>query len=159
MFQITRKGNFTVKLLPNSNHCGIKLGMNNFDYEVQIMVDDNYLDSRGFILDNGSIDEYFQNIGKTPLSCELLSREAGFHFWEALVSNSFAPGNSLSRSKQIVRIFVRVWGLSKIACIDFIWDRREGSKPLSAVVEQKELAKKKPTKNVVRRADLYAAKY
>jgi hypothetical protein len=125
MFQIRRSGNFTCLLEPGAAHCGIRNHANNFDYDVKIAIDDDALNHRGFVMDNQEIDLYFQTIKSTAESCEQLSLQAAKHFWNQLTES--IPGqNKKLRGAKVLKLEISIWGMNKVACLDYIYDRSMG---------------------------------
>ncbi len=77
---LRRTGIFTVAdECDDSNQCGMKRGQRKLDYEVEIITHSGALDDRGFVMENGDIQRYFDktygNIRKFD-SCEWIAVRA-----------------------------------------------------------------------------------
>ena len=73
-------GTFIVEL-EGPNHCGpVGESPREFNYEVYAQFLDCSLDSRGMLIDNLDFQRYFDSIGSTRLSCELLARQSAEYF-------------------------------------------------------------------------------
>lgn len=67
---------FTVEVT-GPYHCGPDdTSPRQFKFEVTIEYPDDALDEKGFLLDNLTFKQYFNSLGVTDLSCELLCRKA-----------------------------------------------------------------------------------
>lgn len=85
-------------------HCGMdQTSPKIFNWEVEICWSDSALDERGFLLDNMDFRKYFNTLGVTADSCELLVLKAAKHYWA-----------EVSARAQKVTVSVRVPGLAKI---------------------------------------------
>lgn len=71
---IKRAGAFSIKTF-GAHHCGTKpAGIAlPIKYTFMCKCDISALDGRGFLFDQMRVDAYFQHLGATPLSCELLA--------------------------------------------------------------------------------------
>lgn len=109
-FFLRRNGMFACSLT-GENHCGFKK-VNSFKYDVEICINGNSLDERGFVVDNAIIGEYFDKIVTTDLSCERLARKT-----VADMLNEYFPGGK----RASVKLFrVKIWGTDQ-AHIEFVW--------------------------------------
>ena len=78
---ITRVGSFHVVPSPDSPHCGPAESLNNdgtltINYSVAVECNYNSLDSRGFLFDQLTVDQYFQGVTTCDVSCEVLAIES-----------------------------------------------------------------------------------
>lgn len=70
-YTLSRTGHFRTELL-GANSCGASSApFNKFRYEVHLTVRE--LDSRGFVVETGSVEKVFTSIKRTDLSCEMLA--------------------------------------------------------------------------------------
>lgn len=73
MFSQFAKGEFSVEVV-GGTHCGPNHDSpKTFNYEVDVLWPNRSLDERGFLADNLAFQEFFDSIGSTELSCELLT--------------------------------------------------------------------------------------
>jgi hypothetical protein len=78
MFHQRAHGTFTAPVVPGTPHCGIDdTSLCNCAYRIELVYDDNALDSDGFLLDNTAFRQYFNDLCQTPvsISCENLCRK------------------------------------------------------------------------------------
>lgn len=80
-FLVKREGQFTVKTF-GENHCGLK-PLLAVKYNVEITCGPT-LDERGFLIEQLSIDEFFQKNTETDLSCERFAVDCARRLWSAL---------------------------------------------------------------------------
>jgi hypothetical protein len=83
-----------------------------FDFEVTVTYPADALDESGFLLDNQAFKSYFESIGNTNLSCELLAKAACEHFAE-LAGDRFKV------------IETGIWGIPDHAKIAYRIDRTQ----------------------------------
>jgi hypothetical protein len=119
-FTLRREGTFICEL-SGSIHCGL-LPINEFRYQAEICVTDNGLDSQGFIMDNADIQKYFDSIGATDLSCELLACNTARHFAGVVLNNSHDCVNSVK---------VVIWGIPT-SNAEYVWQRGDSLTPMIA---------------------------
>src|SRR4051812_42915223 len=106
MFKQYAKGSFTCGI-SGLYHCGPDdTSPKRFDYEVELRYPATALDERGFLLDNLDFRHYFESLGASSVSCELLAKQACEYFYRE------AGGRA-------VAIEVSIWGLPgevRISC-------------------------------------------
>src|SRR5690349_10291975 len=75
-------GEFTVRLAPNTPHCGPKSTTfversDPYRYEIELVYNSQALDAQGFLIDNLWFREYFNSLRDVVLSisCELLAQQ------------------------------------------------------------------------------------
>lgn len=153
VFTLHRHGGFLLQQ-KGKNHCGIKKPHCAIDvlYEVWIVCDKRSIDSRGFIVDQINIHNYFKQIGSSSLSCERLAVHAVFDIYHMIqqenqegceflkkIAVKIAPG-PLKIPSQHSDWFVRERILSGGASVSYSWDReRDGAMP----TKRKTLTRKK----------------
>jgi hypothetical protein len=118
-FQQHAKGSFAVDV-QGQFHCGPNHDSpKRFDFEVTIHYPANALDSQGFLLDNTAFKGYFESLGRTELSCELLAKTACEYF------DSLAGDRAQS-------IDVAIWGIPDHARISYRIEKPPKAIPASA---------------------------
>ncbi len=106
MFKQQADGQFSVEV-KGDFHCGPDHSSPKiFNWEVEICWADSALDQRGFLLDNMEFRKYFNTLGVTEDSCELLVLKAAKHYWTEVRDRA-----------QNVSVSVHVPGLAKITNI------------------------------------------
>lgn len=74
-------GDFVVKTVPATSHCGRTSGNGHFRYCVDINYhSDAALDEHGFLLDNLDFQDYFDSLSDVKISCERMAQEAVNYF-------------------------------------------------------------------------------
>ena len=70
LLTMDRQGDFRIRAV-GPNHCGV---VNDLQIKYQMVcICDDILDSRGFLFDQINIDNFFQGIKRSSLSCERLT--------------------------------------------------------------------------------------
>ena len=84
-FTMRRRGSFVTRFTSRRNQCG-REGANIFKYECVIRTRNEWLDSRGFLIDNLDIQTYFEYafVGVPGISCEQMAQKACNHIVETL---------------------------------------------------------------------------
>jgi hypothetical protein len=115
MFTVRRKGEFTAYLVPGTPHCGIGEGKTKtFTYDAWVCLDDNGLDSRGFVIDNSEFKKYFDGISRLDISCETLCKQAATHLYKMAAVTK-------PRKKYVTEVCVQIWGLPGEAYAEYKW--------------------------------------
>lgn len=105
-FKQEAHGSFSVHVL-GENHCGPDHNSpKSFPFSVCIEYPVEALDARGFLLDNLHFRSYFDGIGQTDLSCELLARKCADDLFRAT-------------GGRCIKVTVSIWGIPDHACISF----------------------------------------
>lgn len=106
MFKQFADGSFSIDV-KGEFHCGVDNDSPKiFNWEVEICWSDSALDERGFLLDNMAFRKYFNTLGVTTDSCELLVLKAAKHYWAEVRDRA-----------QTVSVSIQVPGLAKITNI------------------------------------------
>ena len=79
---MVREGKFKLHAT-GPNHCGLKERME-VRYSMTCVCSANSLDNRGFLFDQVNVDQFFQGIKKTELSCEKLVVECSRQLWRLI---------------------------------------------------------------------------
>jgi len=89
-----RRGQFNVETY-GKNHCGI---VRHLDIQYRMLCQcTTKLDGRGFLFDQINVDNYFQSIHKTSLSCERLTMRCVRDLLKSIRLEN--PGCSINRMK------------------------------------------------------------
>jgi hypothetical protein len=107
-----RKGQTVVDTF-GPNHCGLADRLV-VTYECEITILAEALDSRGFMIDQLEINTAFQSIGKTSLSCELLSKEMARVVIEKLLKSTHI--------ESILRVACTISPMPE-ASMTFVWQK------------------------------------
>lgn len=70
-FTLTREGEFSIKT-HGKNHCGVTDSLRMY-YKLVVRCTGDSLDDRGFLFDQTKVDQWFQSVQSTALSCEQLT--------------------------------------------------------------------------------------
>ena len=115
LMTVMRNGTLTVKAEEVEGKCGNR-GLNQFRYEVWLTATDSDLDSRGFIVDNAEVENYFRDEYTTKdafrkfVSCELMGLKFISDF-RRLYPN-------------LLGIEVRIWGLADVTYVESQWEAK-----------------------------------
>jgi hypothetical protein len=71
---IQRQGDFVIKTRGN-HHCGTSSTLE-MHYTLTVLADANSTDQRGFLFDQLRVQDYFESLGSTRLSCEKLCQRS-----------------------------------------------------------------------------------
>lgn len=111
MFHQYTRGAFTIAVT-GAYHCGPNHDSpKDFEYEVTTHYGNDALDHDGFLQDNllfiASCKEYFNGLGETELSCELLARQTAIDL--------------CSRSPDLCKgVKVAIWPISNMVKVEYL---------------------------------------